>query len=61
MTCANKVSTSAIPKVMEDTISVRLQHLGMNVEARVTQLRNLFGQQFHTVDRITKDDRLVDL
>lgn len=33
----------------------------MRVEARVTQLGDLLGQEFDSVRRVTEDDRLVDL
>ena len=46
---------------MEDTVSVRLQHLGMDVEAGVAQLRDFLGQQLHAVHRVAEDDGLVDL
>ena len=46
---------------MEDAVAVRLLHLGVNVEARIAELCNLFGQKLDPVHRIAEDDRLVDL
>ena len=46
---------------MEDSVSVCLEHLRVRVEARVAELGNLLGQQLHSVRRVAKDDRLVDL
>ena len=51
----------AIPKVVKYSVAVRLHHLGVNVEAGVAKLRNLLGQQFHSIHRVAKDDGLVDL
>ena len=46
---------------MEYAVAVALHHLGMDVEARVSQLGDLLGQQLHTVYRVAEDDGLVDL
>ena len=46
---------------MEDSVSMILLHLGVNVETRVAQFCNLFGQQFYPVHRVAKDDGLIDL
>ena len=46
---------------MEDTVAVRLEHLCMDVEARVAQLGDLLGEKLDAVDGVAEDDRLVDL
>jgi hypothetical protein len=46
---------------VENAITVGLQHLGVDEEARVAQLRDLLRQQLHSVDGVAEDDRLVDL
>jgi len=46
---------------MEYAVAVALHHLGMDVEARVSQLGDLLGQQLHTIHRVAEDDGLVDL
>jgi hypothetical protein len=46
---------------VEHSVTVILKHLGVRVEAGVTQFRDLLGEQFHTIGRITEDDRLIDL
>ena len=38
-----------------------LWHLGVDEEARVTELCDLFGQQLHSLHRIAEDDALVNL
>lgn len=60
-TCAHKISACPITEIMEDSIPVILQHLGMNVKARITKFCNLLCQQFHPVNRITKYNRLINL
>ena len=57
----DKVTTHAVAEVMENAITVRLQHFCMGVEARVAQLRHFLRQELDTVGRITKDDRLINL
>lgn len=58
---ADQVSANAISKIVEDAVTVRLQHLCVRVEARVSELGNLFRQELHTVGRVTENDGLVDL
>lgn len=55
------MSRSAIAEFMKDAISVRLLHFGVNVVTRVAQLGDLLGEQLHPIDRVTKDDALIDL
>lgn len=35
---------------MEHSVPVALKHLSMDVETRITQLCDLFGQQLYSVD-----------
>lgn len=56
-----------IEKTHTDTLTLHthkththLLHLGVDVEARVAELGNLLGQQFHAVNRVAEDNRLVD-
>ena len=46
---------------MEDAIAMGLKHFGVGVEARVATLGDSFGEEFHSVGRVAKDDGLVDL
>ena len=46
---------------MEDPIAMLLDHLGVDVEARVAELRNLLREQLHSLGRVAEYDRLVDL
>mmetsp|Transcript_15818 Transcript_15818/g.40766 ORF Transcript_15818/g.40766 Transcript_15818/m.40766 type:complete len:470 (-) Transcript_15818:225-1634(-) len=57
----DEVAAEAIPKVMEDAVAVGLEHLCMDVKARVAKLGDLLGEQLDAVDRVAEDDRLVDL
>src|SRR6266550_5708906 len=58
---ADEVAAYAIAEIMENAVAMRLQHLCVRVEARISKLCHLFGQKLDTLGRITKDDRLVDL
>jgi hypothetical protein len=40
---------------------VTLKHLGVRVEARVSQFGDLLGEKLNSVGRVTENDRLVDL
>ena len=40
---------------------MRLQHLGVDIEARIAELGDLLGQELHAVNRVAEDDGLVDL
>ena len=46
---AHEVSTHAIAEVMEDAITVRLQHLRVGVETRISKLGYLLGEQLDPV------------
>ncbi len=46
---------------MEDSVSVGLEHLGVDVEARVPKLGDLLGEQLDAIDRVAEYDRLVNL
>ena len=56
----HQVAAVPVPEVVEDAVPVALRHLGVDVEARVAQLRDLLGQQLHAVDAVAEDDGLVD-
>lgn len=58
---ADQIPAQPRSEVMENAISVRLLHLGVDVVAAVAKLGDLFRQQFDTLCRIAEDDRLVDL
>jgi hypothetical protein len=61
LTRGDQVAAVAIPEVVEHAVPVRLQHLGVDVEAGVPQLRDFLGQQLHAVHGVAEDDGLVDL
>ena len=58
---ADEVTAHAVAEVVENAITVGLQHFCMGVEARVTQLCYFLSQELDTVGGITKDDRLINL
>jgi hypothetical protein len=58
---ADQVAANSISEVVEDAITVVLEHFGMGIEARVSQLGDLLCQQLDSVGRVAKYDRLVDL
>lgn len=60
-TRGDEVAAVAIAEVVEDAVAVALQHLGVDVEAGVSQLSDLLRQQLHPVDRVAEDYGLVDL
>jgi hypothetical protein len=58
---ADEITAYAVAEVVENAITMGLQHFSMGVEAGVAQLRDFLGQELDTVGRITKDDRLINL
>ncbi len=46
---------------MENAVPVRLLHAGVDVVTRVTQLRDLLGQELNALSGVAEDDALVDL
>lgn len=60
-TSADKISACTIAEVMKYSITMILQHFGMNVKTGVAKFSNFLGQQFNTIDWIAEDDGLVNL
>lgn len=58
---ADQVTASTVAEIVEDTVSVLLTHLGVDVEARVAEFGDLLGEQLDSLGRVTEDDRLIDL
>lgn len=56
-----KVPCCTVAELVKYTISVSLLHLCMNVVTRISKLCDFLCQKLYTVDRVTKDDTLVDL
>ena len=48
-------------EVVIDTVTVLLLHAGVNTEAWVAQLLDLFGKKLNSLGRITEDNSLVDV
>ena len=57
----DKVTSGTIAKFMKDSITIGLLHLGMDVVAGVAKLGNFLGEEFDSVDRVTKYNGLIDL
>jgi hypothetical protein len=58
---ADEVTAHAVTEVVENAITVRLQHFCMGVETRVAQLCHFLSEELDTVGRITENDRLINL
>ena len=43
-------------KIMENTVSVVLRHLGVDVEAAEAQFGDLLGKELNSLSRIAEDD-----
>ena len=56
-----EIAAHPIPEVVEHTVTVRLQHFGMRVEAGVAELGHLFGKQLDAVGRVAENNGLVNL
>ena len=57
----DQVTAVTLTEVVEDAVTVLLLHAGVDVVARVTELGDLAGEEFDTVDGVAEDDGLVDL
>lgn len=60
-TGADEVSAEACAEVVEDSVTMRLSHLGVNVVAAVAEFRDLLGQKLHPLSRVAEDNALIDL
>ena len=52
---ADQVPAEAGSEVVEDSVTVSLSHLGVDVVARVAQLGDFLGQQLHSLRRVAED------
>jgi hypothetical protein len=57
----DEIAADSVAEVMEDTITVGLQHFCVRVETGIAQLCDLFGKEFDAVRRVAEDDRLINL
>lgn len=57
----HQVAASAVAEVVEDAVAVRLNHLGVNVEARISKFGDFPSEQLYASDAVTENDGLVDL
>ena len=54
------MSCGTVTKLVKDSVSIGLLHFGMDVVARVAQLSNLLSEQLDPIDRVAKDNALID-
>mmetsp|Transcript_7587 Transcript_7587/g.12771 ORF Transcript_7587/g.12771 Transcript_7587/m.12771 type:complete len:359 (+) Transcript_7587:1202-2278(+) len=57
----HQVAGSSVTELVENTVAVLLAHFSVDIETAVSKFSNLLGQQFHTINRVTKNNTLVDL
>ena len=57
----HEVTRTAVAEFVEDAVTIGLLHLGMYVEAGVSQLGDFLGEELDAVDRVAEDDGLVNL
>ena len=55
------MSRGAIAEFVEYSISMRLLHFRVDVEARITQVGNFLREQFNAIHRVAEDNGLIDL
>jgi len=55
LTGRHEVAGGAVTELVEYAVAVRLLHLGVDVEARVTQLRDLLRQKLHPCTHESQD------
>lgn len=60
-TKSKKYLEKDVLKICASSFDTHLPHFSMDIEARITQLRNLLGQQFNSLRGVTENDRLVYL
>jgi hypothetical protein len=54
------VPRGTVAKLVKDSVSIGLLHLGMDIIARIAQLSDLLCEQLDAIDRVAKDDALID-
>ncbi len=57
----HEMAGAAVAEFVEDTVTIRLLHLGMDIEAGVSEFGDLLRQELDAIDRVAEDDRLIDL
>ena len=58
---ANEITAYAIAEIMEDTITVRLEHFGVRIETRIAEFGDFFSEELNAVGGVAKDNGLIDL
>ena len=56
----NEVTRPTVAKFVENTISVGLLHLGVDVKATEAELGDFLGKQLDTIDAVAENDALID-
>jgi hypothetical protein len=58
---ADEVAADAVAEVVENTVTMGLQHLRVRVETGVAKFGDFLGQKLDSVGAVTEDNGLVDL
>jgi len=58
---AHEAASLSVLKIMVDTVTIALLHLRMDVETRVTKLRDLLREELNSLSRIAEYDCLIDI
>lgn len=57
----DKIAADTIAEVVEDTVTMGLEHLCVRIEAGIAKLCYFLGQELDAVGRVAEDNRLIDL
>ena len=57
----NQIAAETCAKIVENTVTMGLCHLGVDIVTAVAQFCYFLGQKFHALSRIAENDALVDL
>jgi len=58
---AHQIPACTVTEIVEHSVTMGLEHLGVDVEARIAELSNFLGKQFDSIHRVAENDGLVDL
>ena len=58
---ADEIAAYAVAEVVENTVTMGLQHLRVGVETGVTKLGDFLSQKLDSVGAVTEDNGLINL
>lgn len=50
-----------VPEFVKNSITIGLLHFGVDIEARISKLCDLLGKKFHSINRVAKNNTLIDV